>query len=242
MLSNTQMSRQNETKSGRTYGGLTQEQRKAARYKQFLEAGLEVFGTSGFRSATVRQLCRQAKLTDRYFYETFGSLELLLIAIYKCQMDILQERVITAITEVLPSQDIQHIADVGLTTFFTGLEDPRIAQVCMVELEGVSVDVNDLYHSYINSFADTFSSMAGLFYPAWQIADDEWKILGISLVGAMRQAATYWLLSNYAMDKKALVTATAKIFLGLIAHLDKEQATNSAPISTHIPSPTSSTP
>ena len=223
MLSNTQMSRQNETKSGRTYGGLTQKQRKAARYKQFLEAGLEVFGTSGFRTATVRKLCRQAKLTDRYFYEAFGSLELLLIDVYKCQMDIIQSRVITAITDVLPNQDIQLIANVGLTNFFTGLEDPRIAQVCMVELEGVSLDVSDLYHSYINNFADTFSSMASLVYPSWQLTDEEWKILGISLVGAMRQAATYWLLSNYAMDKQALVKATTKIFIGLIEHIDREQ-------------------
>lgn len=225
MLSNTQMSRQNETKSGRTYGGLTQEQRKAARYKQFLEAGLEVFGTSGFRSATVRQLCRQAKLTDRYFYEAFGSLELLLMAVYKHQMGIIQDCVITAITKVLPNGDIELIADVGLTHFFTELEDSRIAQVCMVELEGVSIEVNNLYHSHINNYADMFSSITRLVYPTWEIADDEWKILGISLVGAMRQAATYWLLSNYAMDKKALVRATAKIFLGLIEHIDKEQAT-----------------
>ena len=70
-----------------------------------------------------------------------------------------------------------------------------------------------------------FSSITRLVYPTWEIADDEWKILGISLVGAMRQAATYWLLSNYAMDKKPLVKATAKIFLGLIEHIDKEQAT-----------------
>ena len=97
----------------------------------------------------------------------------------------------------------------------------------MVWLEGVSLEVHNLYRSHINNYADMFSSMTRLVYPTWEITDEEWKILVISLVGAMRQAATYWLLSNYAMDKQALVTATAKIFIGLVEHIDREQSTTS---------------
>src|SRR4051812_14660131 len=67
---------------GRSYGGETQAERKARRHRQFLDAGLEVFGQIGYRQGTVRQLCRQAQLTDRYFYEEFGSTEDLLIAVY----------------------------------------------------------------------------------------------------------------------------------------------------------------
>ena len=50
--------------AGRIYGGLSLEDRKKQRREQFLQAGINVFGTSGFRSATVRSLCKEAKLTD----------------------------------------------------------------------------------------------------------------------------------------------------------------------------------
>ena len=66
----------------RSYGGLAMEERVAARRARFVEAGVELFGTQGFRGATVRGICAAAGLTDRYFYESFASLESLLAAVY----------------------------------------------------------------------------------------------------------------------------------------------------------------
>src|ERR1700710_181396 len=68
---------------GRAYGGLALEDRVAARRARFIEAGIELFGTQGFRAATVRGICAAAGLTDRYFYESFASLEALLAEVYR---------------------------------------------------------------------------------------------------------------------------------------------------------------
>jgi len=57
--------------SKRTYGGLSETERVNERRERFLEAGLEVFGSLGMRGATVRKLCKEASLTERYFYESF---------------------------------------------------------------------------------------------------------------------------------------------------------------------------
>ena len=51
--------------TGRAYGGLAPEDRAAARRARFIEAGIELFGTQGFRAATVRGVCAAAGLTDR---------------------------------------------------------------------------------------------------------------------------------------------------------------------------------
>ena len=72
---------------GRTYAGESLSERTARRRQQFLDAGLQVFGTTGYRTATVRQLCKQAGLTDRYFYESFASTEDLLVAVYEREFD-----------------------------------------------------------------------------------------------------------------------------------------------------------
>ena len=46
-----------------------------------MEAGLEVFCAAGFQQAKVRDVCREAGLTQRYFYESFTTKEALLAAI-----------------------------------------------------------------------------------------------------------------------------------------------------------------
>src|ERR1700760_2964539 len=78
--------------SARSYGGLAREERVAARRARFIEAGVELFGTHGFRGATVRGVCAAAGLTDRYFYESFPTLEALLAAVYGSLRDAFAER------------------------------------------------------------------------------------------------------------------------------------------------------
>jgi AcrR family transcriptional regulator len=54
-------------------------ERPALRRARLIAAAVEVYGEVGFRSATVRAICRRARLTERYFYESFDSSEALLI-------------------------------------------------------------------------------------------------------------------------------------------------------------------
>src|SRR5438067_2419379 len=55
----------------RSYGGVSAADRVAARREKLLDAALELYGTRGFISTGVKDLCREAGLTDRYFYESF---------------------------------------------------------------------------------------------------------------------------------------------------------------------------
>ncbi|MDI9917518.1 TetR family transcriptional regulator, partial [Rhodococcus sp. IEGM 1379] len=62
----------------RRYAGLSGDQRAALRRESLLEAGLEVFSAAGNRGATMTAICAHAKLTERYFYESFTSRDELL--------------------------------------------------------------------------------------------------------------------------------------------------------------------
>src|ERR1700735_1278322 len=95
---------------GRPYGGESPADRVARRRGQFLDAGLELFGTDGYRATTVRGLCKQAKVTDRYFYESFSGTEDLLAAVYQTCMGRVQQRVVTALASVRDEDDIAHLA------------------------------------------------------------------------------------------------------------------------------------
>ena len=55
------------------------------------------YGTSGFFSVTVKDICNQAKLTERYFYESFKKSEDLFQTIFLKQIETLQNNVMQAV-------------------------------------------------------------------------------------------------------------------------------------------------
>ena len=211
-----------ETQSGRTYGGQSREQRQAQRRQQFLDAGLEVFGTEGFRLATVRSICRTAQLTDRYFYEEFGNLEGLLQAVYCDCMDRIYQQLMAELAQLSAGDSMREVVESSLEVFFAELEDPRVARVCMLELEGVSAGTDTLYLGYIRRFALLLMSMSRRAYPHWQLQDDEAELLGTGLVGAVRQISTSWLMSGHSHSRRLMVQTGSRIILGLIHQLQQE--------------------
>jgi AcrR family transcriptional regulator len=66
----------------RTYGGVSGGERQAGRREKLLEAGLELLGRDGWSATTVRAVCAEAGLTERYFYESFANRDELLVAIF----------------------------------------------------------------------------------------------------------------------------------------------------------------
>jgi AcrR family transcriptional regulator len=77
--------------------------RVAARRAQLVEAGLELMGTAGAHAVSMRGVCRQAGLTERYFYESFGHVDELLIEIL--DLVVLQARdTLLAATRTAPEQ------------------------------------------------------------------------------------------------------------------------------------------
>lgn len=192
------------------------------RYEQFMQAGLDVFGSSGYRQATVRGMCRQAQLTDRYFYESFGSLEKLLVAVYERCMTSLSNQILQVLMAE-PAASIDERLEAGLQCFFTTLEDPRVARVIMLEVEGVSPEVSDITQGYMLNFARLMAELSLQLYPHWQLQQDEKEVIGIAVIGAMRQLATSWLLSEYDMPKSTLVKVSARIMKGAIQQIELDQ-------------------
>jgi len=202
---------------GRLYGGESQAERTARRRQQFLDAGLQLFGTSGYRTATVRQLCKQAELTDRYFYESFAHTEDLLVAVYQQQFALIQSDVVAALAQDASHQDATGAVHAGLNALFTRAADPRVARVCWLEVLGVSPRVDALYNQTFEGFAQLVIGFARAYFPNWTVADDETRVLGMALVGAVSQTVTHWLLGQHRESQAAMVAGTARVFRGVMA-------------------------
>lgn len=203
--------------AGRVYGGQKLTDRIATRRQKFMDAGLQVFGTTGYRTATVRQLCKQAELTDRYFYESFSSTEDLLIAVYQQQFEQLQRAVVAEMMGALPgTTDVMPVVRAGLNALFAMASDPCVARVCWLEVLGLSPRVDETYMRNFSGFGDLVVGFARQMFPHWQVNEDEQRMLGLALIGAVSQPITHWVLGGYKEPAQALVSASSKVFEGVM--------------------------
>lgn len=204
--------------AGRAYAGESQAERVARRRQQFLDAGLQVFGTTGYRTATVRQLCRQAELTDRYFYESFENTEDLLVAVYEREFDHLQQVVLAALADETALRDPMVAVERALNALFEMASQPRVARVCWLEVLGVSARVDGVYTRTIERFAALVVAFARQQFSTSTntIDEGESRMLGIAMIGAVSQPVTHWLLGGYKEERATMVAATARVFLGVI--------------------------
>ncbi len=204
--------------AGRAYAGESQAERIARRRLQFLDAGLQVFGTTGYRTATVRQLCRQAELTDRYFYESFENTEDLLVAVYEREFDHLQQVVLAALADEAALRDPMVAVERALNALFEMASEPRVARVCWLEVLGVSARVDVVYTRTIERFAALVVAFARQQFSstASTIDEAESRMLGIAMIGAVSQPVTHWLLGGYQEDRATMVAATSRVFRGVI--------------------------
>lgn len=135
--------RDHRPRDGRSYGGLSKQQRVAQRQTRLIDAALELFGTQGYAATSIERLCAVANVSTRSFYEDMGSREALLIALANRITSRALECAIAALAatenEPLPARVVASFrAYLGVTC-----ADARCARVCYVEIVGVSAAVEE---------------------------------------------------------------------------------------------------
>ncbi|WP_269938022.1 TetR/AcrR family transcriptional regulator [Arthrobacter sp. HY1533] len=138
--------------AGRIYSGLQSSERALERHGRLVEAGLEVFGTTGYPGAKIKSLCQGAGLSERYFYESFESREQLLMAVYDQVASDLMRHVMDALQE--PGLELRASVRAGMAAVVNFmLDDPRHARIILVEIVGVSPDFEAKRHKSMSEFA-----------------------------------------------------------------------------------------
>lgn len=200
----------------RTYGGESPEVRMARRRACFIAAGRVLFSQIGYRKTTMRALCAEARLTDRYFYESFGSIEDLLVAVYEELMADMQARIMAALQAVGPGQRPEALIDTGLDAFFRQVEDTAAARIIWLEVLGVSPRVDQVYNHGIRDFADLVLMLSRSMAPHWPVKEEVARVVAMGMIGAASEAAKDWLMSGYQQPREHLVQGIALVFKGIL--------------------------
>jgi AcrR family transcriptional regulator len=203
----------NDRVSGRTYGGESATDRLARRRRQLLDAGLELFGTAGYRATTVRQLCREAKVSDRYFYEQFDSTEDLLLAVYAECTARLEEAAVSALGD--RSDAVDDLARRGLDAFLSLVEsDPRLARVVWFEVLGVSPRVEAAYLARMQAFGHLMVAVVAEREGTPAVPDVARELMATTAVGAVSYTVMTWANAGFSPARGDVAQTLARFLAG----------------------------
>lgn len=199
--------------SGRPYAGESHADRAARRTEQLLDAGFELFGTVGYRATTVRMLCREAKVTDRYFYKSFTNTEALIAAVYQRCIDRSTRAILDRLETVEPT-DVDAMIVAGLDAFYAEVEDPRLARIFWLEILGASPRLDQLYNDTLSTVLELIPLEILDSRRQPPLDDEHSRLVAIALIGAINTTGLAWFLRGYDTPRAVIVSATKRVLDG----------------------------
>jgi AcrR family transcriptional regulator len=201
--------------TSRPYGGKTREEREHERRERLFEAAIERFGTQGYSTTTIEQLCRDAGVTARHFYELFDTRESLLAAVYDRIVHEGTEAVIAALGKTAddPRARIENALRAFLTVY---LRDPRKARIGTVEVVAVSPALEKRRRDTLHAFAHVIERQAAALAEENGREPYDFGLSSIALVGAVNEVIVEWLTRPHAYSRKAIVQTLVDLFLATV--------------------------
>lgn len=197
----------------RPYQGTSAKARIQQRRQQLIDTGFESMASDAWKSMSITQLCQQAGLNKRYFYESFATLE----------------DVATAVTEELSAKVI-YIAfttaaestQAGLTSLEVSqkvmkavveylTDDPRRAQVLFGEVADNPVAKANR-RRIITNLASAVSSYGHVHYDAGNQTDAIASLVSSMLVGGTIEAILHWLDGGINMTRDQFIDDIATLW------------------------------
>lgn len=182
---------------GRRFRGLEGHERQRQRREQLIAAGLQAFGTRGYHAVGVREVCAEARLTERYFYESFGNREALFLAVYDHAIATVRQAVLRAIDR--SERDARKLGRSAIRAFLETLRaDPRLSRVLMIEALTVSADVGRQSQLATQSFAELVGELIVSLYPPLPRHELDAQLLANGLVGSTVYLVMHWTFTGFA--------------------------------------------
>lgn len=196
--------------SARHYGGVSAQERTAARRERLLEAALQLYGTPGADRVTMTAVCTEARLTERYFYESFHDLEGLLLEVIERIAEEVRVAALAALDEARGEPEVR--ARAAIAAFVDILTtDPRKGHAAMVASAAVE-PFRTRRRELLHRFARLVAEESKLLYGdrAWSSPHDE--VTALLFVGGLAELVTAWLSGDVDVSPEMIVDAATYQF------------------------------
>jgi AcrR family transcriptional regulator len=195
--------------------GIPLDERQAERRRILVDTAFDLLGTVGVAGTTVRGVCEAAGLNPRYFYESFGDLDDLLVAVFDTVAEGGRAAILDAVATNVGADTIVGTRAVmdGFLRYIT--DDPRRAQVLYVAGLGNEALARRRLEAMLG-MADLFAS-GGPSGPAPRPVPDDpvVRVAASMLVGGMSELVITWLEGRLDMTLDHLIEDASILFVAL---------------------------
>ncbi|ASR36476.1 TetR family transcriptional regulator [Prauserella marina] len=194
----------------RTWAGTTLTDRRAARRRQLLDAGLDLLGSDGGAAVSVRAVCRGSKLTERYFYENFADRDELVLAVYDGVVEQAHRALLNAVGAVGSSAGTPRDRAEAAVTAFVELiiDDPRKGRVLLLA-PLTDPTLNRRGIARIPMFAELVREQL-----SGEADDAERAMTATALVGGLANLFSAYLAGGLTVSRDRLVAHCVRLVLG----------------------------
>lgn len=202
---------------GRSYGGVPAAERTETRRRQLLAAALACFGSGGYGATGVKDVCNEAGLTHRYFYESFTDKEALFLALFDSVVEELFAMTAEAVagSDATAEDQLRRAISVFLTTM---ADDPRKARIVFAEAPAVGPAAEQHMRTALRRFEALVEATARLHLPA-DLGDATFAVVAIAIVGTLERAIIEWQEGVLALPVDRIVDECVKVFLAMLGGL-----------------------
>lgn len=197
----------------RSYGGKTGQERAAERRQRLVAAAIEVLAEQGAEHTTMTGICAAAGLTERYFYESFASLDEAMLAALDSVCEELAELAVSTLqtTEGPPEGRVHAL----MVAFFDLVEEsPAKARVAVIESAANAV-LRPRRHELIQMFAQLVADEAAGLYPDRAWPEERARIHGLVFIAGLAELVGAWLNGALETTREELVDATEGLFVAV---------------------------
>jgi AcrR family transcriptional regulator len=188
----------------RPYRGVSAIDRRDRRRQRLIDAGLQLFGTRGIAAIGIVDVCAEAGLTKRYFYESFASIDTLADAVFEHVTGNLVAAVAPAIAAGA-GRDPRPALTVYTRTI---LSDPRVVRLLAVESQA----------GPLRKYRDEFPTRAVELWFAFAADDDasppptELRLKAYGFIGAALQIGIAWLDGQLPLTMDEVIDQLVDLF------------------------------
>jgi AcrR family transcriptional regulator len=207
----------------RPYKGVSAQERRGQRRERLIEAALDVIGSTGLAGLTMTAVCARARLTERYFYESFAERGELLEAVFDACMREMDAATFRALDAAPPDLLERCRAAAGaMVSVLT--DDPRKARLYS-EAVGSGV-LRERRADANRAHADLLAAqIRELRSPGGALDDARLRLATLILIAGTAEAILSWLDGSLALSRETLIEQCAQL---AVATADAVAATTAA--------------
>lgn len=202
------------TVSTRSYAGKTAGERVAARRARLIDATIGMLATEGEARTTMTAVCAEAGLTERYFYESFGSRDEVLVAALDSVSEELARTALDAIAASSGEPSDRVRATIGAVVDLV-VAAPDKMRVAVIE-SNANASMRARRHELLGSFAALVAAEAREIF-----GDETWPeprdhLHGVIFIAGLSELVATWLLGEVELSPDDLVTTASDSLVALM--------------------------